>query len=240
VHQVTTQEIAYDADGTTYVGHLAIPDVSGPVPAVLFAHDGLGLSDHFRQRADRIAGQGYTVFALDCFGGGERFTDPKLATAELTRLRSQPDRTFALARAGLDILLAQPTVDHNRLAGLGYSFGGGLVLDLARQGVNLKAVAAYYPSLAPLREAASPGLTTKILVIVGADDPYVTAEQIDGFFREMRDAGADWQLLVLGGTPHGFMHPRTDSAEPVIPYTGYHERSDIRSTAMVLGLFSEV
>ena len=127
-----TTSVSYDFDGTTMIGHLAVPDGAGPFPAVLVAHEGPGIDAHAKSRAERLAGLGYIAFALDYHGGGERLPDMGAVMAKLGPLRTDPDRTRALGRAGLDVLLAHPQTDTTKVAAIGYCFGGTMALELAR------------------------------------------------------------------------------------------------------------
>jgi len=144
---MVTKDIEYDADGTIMVSHLAIPDGVRKRPAVLIAHEGPGLDDYQRSRADQMAELGYVACALDYHGGGRWFSDRDAMFARLGALAAEPLRRRAIARAALDALLAEPRVDASRIAAIGYCFGGDLVLELARDGADLKAVVGFHPGL---------------------------------------------------------------------------------------------
>ena len=154
----TTRDITYDADGRTMIGTLALPDDDSAAtgtagatdrrPGVLVCHEGPGLDDHARTRAARIADElGYVAFALDYHGGGTRITDRDEMMARIGTLRSDPPRVFAVGVAGLDILRAEPRTDPERLAAIGFCFGGTLALELARGGADLKAVVGFHSGL---------------------------------------------------------------------------------------------
>src|SRR3954449_12565370 len=135
---MTTTDIAYEADGTTFVGRLALPDGGEDVrPGVLIAHEGNGLDEWQKTKAQRFADLGYVAFALDYHGGGQPLPDRAAINERLTGLYADPDRLRTIATAGLDVLLAQPQVDPARVAAVGYCFGGSLVLELARSGADL-------------------------------------------------------------------------------------------------------
>jgi dienelactone hydrolase len=143
----TTRDIAYEADGLTMVGRLAVPDGGGTRAAVLIAHEGNGLDSYQKERAERFADLGYVAFALDYHGGGEPLGSREEINERLGGLIDDSDRTRALGRAGLDVLLAEPDVDPGRVAAVGYCFGGTMVLEVARTGADLKAVVAHHPGL---------------------------------------------------------------------------------------------
>src|SRR5436305_7366477 len=115
-----TRDIEYQADGAALVGRLALPDGEGKRPAVLIAHEGPGLDDFQKSRAEQFAALGYVAFALDYHGGGRPLADRDEMMARLGALMADPDRTRALARAGLEVLLAEPRADASRVAAVGY------------------------------------------------------------------------------------------------------------------------
>jgi dienelactone hydrolase len=234
---VTTREIEYEADGgIVMVGHLAVPDAEGPRPAVLVAHEAPGLDDVHRQRADRLAELGYVAFALDAHGGGQWVNDPR-RQERVAAIMGDPDRARAIGGAGLDVLLAQDAVDPARVAAIGYCFGGLLALELARGGADLEAVVGFHPGLQSSRPEDARNITGKVLVCVGADDPYVDLERRSAFEAEMRAGGVDWRMHVYGGIQHSFTHPLADRAG--IPGLAYDAPTAHRAWQAMLDLFAE-
>lgn len=235
---VTTREIEYPADGTTMVGRLALPDGGAPRPAVLIAHEGPGLDDYQRGRADRFAELGYVAFALDYHGGGQPLGSRDEINERLTELMGDTDRARAIAAAGLDVLLAEPRVNPSRVAAVGYCFGGTLVLELARAGADLEAVVAFHPGLTTSRPEDAARIAGSVLVCLGAEDPLVTVEQRLAFEAEMQRAGVDWRLNLYGGAKHSFTNPHAAAAG--VDALAYHQRSDERSWRAMVDLFDEV
>src|SRR6195952_2983445 len=141
MHAITTSQVFYNADGLNMVAHLARPHGEGPWPAVLIGHDGVGLDEYQRQRADDLAAHGYVALAMDYHGGEVFFDRPDAMLARVMPLLANVERMRSIGRAALDNLLALPGVDQNRVAALGYGAGGQIVLELARVGVPFKAVA---------------------------------------------------------------------------------------------------
>jgi dienelactone hydrolase len=235
----TTRDISYEADGRTMIGTLALPDGSDQRPGVLVCHEGPGLDDHARARAVRLAGElGYVAFALDYHGGGTPITDREQMMARITELRADPPRTFGVGTAGLDILRAEARTDNDRLAAIGYCFGGTLSLELARGGADLKAVVGFHSGLSTVHPEDARNITGKVLALIGADDPIVDNDERRAFEEEMRAGGVDWQLVVYGGAVHSFTNPRASMAD--IPGIAYDEATDRRSWQAMLDLFSEV
>lgn len=233
----TATDIEYEADGRTMVGRLAVPAGDGRHPAVLIAHEGAGLDDHQRSRADRLADLGYVAFALDYQGGGKSVTDREAMMARLDALWHDPARTRGLARAGLDVLLAHPRVDTTRVAAIGYCFGGHLVLELARDGADLAAVVGFHPRLATPRPLDAANITGKVLVCVGSEDPVISVGERLMFEEQMRAAGVDWRMNLYGCAQHSFTHPWVDSIE--VPGLRFHPLSAQRSWRAMLDLFDE-
>jgi dienelactone hydrolase len=234
---MTTTEIAYDVDGSTMVGQLALPEGDGTRPAVLIAHEGNGLDDVQKRRPERFAELGYVAFALDYHGGGEPLASRDEINRRLTMLYEDPDVALRLARAGLDVLLAQPRVDRSKVAAVGYCFGGTLVLDLARSGAELRAVVGFHPGLTSTRPPDATNVTGKVLICVGSADPLITIEQRRAFEDEMHAAGVDWQMHVYGGAKHSFTHPLAGAAG--LAGLEYDQRTDERSWRAMVDLLAE-
>lgn len=232
-----TQDIGYSADDRDLLGFLAVDDNrSGPRPAVLVAHEGPGLDDHAKSRAEQLAGLGFVAFALDYHGGGKPLERDDMY-ARLGQLMSDAARIRELARAGLDILLDQPEADSRRVAAIGYCFGGTMALELARSGADLRAVVGFHSGLATSRPEDAANIKASILVCIGADDPLVPRQQRDAFEEEMRAAGVDWRMNLYGGAVHSFTNERADLAG--MDGVRYHRPTDERSWRAMLDLFEE-
>jgi dienelactone hydrolase len=236
-----TQTVSYDVDGVSMMGHLAIDDeavASGERRAgVLLSHEGAGMDDNVRSRAERLAALGYVAFALDYFGGGQQ---PPFADAQ-ARLKELIDDADAIRRhghAGLAVLTAHPLVDPRRVAAIGFCFGGTMSLELARSGAPLQAVVGFHPGLMSPRPEDSANITGSVLMCCGADDPIIPVDARQKFEDEMRAAGvADWRVDLYGGVGHSFTNPAIDARG--FPGFAYDERADRRSWRSMLELFSE-
>lgn len=235
---VTTQTVQYPADGLTMVGHLAFPDGVDRRPAVLIGHEGPGLNDYQRHRADLLAEHGYIALAMDQ-NGGQWFTDPDQMIAWCVPLLGDPDRMRAMGHAALDVLLSQPRTDPSKLAAIGYGTGGTIALELARAGVDLKAVFACNPGLETVRPEDSANITGQVLVCVGSEDSFVPPEQRNAFQEEMRAAKVDWRFTIYGGAEHAFHHPRVNLEQRVLPGISYHHAHAQRAWRAMLDLLDE-
>jgi dienelactone hydrolase len=231
------EDIEYTVGGSRMVGHLAVDDERpGVRPGVLVCHEGPGLDDHAKGRAERLAALGYAAFALDYHGEGKPLAREEMM-GRLGQLMGDPERTRELARAGLAILLAQDEVDKARSAAIGYCFGGTMALELARSGADLTMVVGFHSGLGTQRPAGPGDIKAGILVCIGADDPLVPAEQRTAFEEEMRAAQVDWRMNLYGGAVHSFTNPNADMSG--MPGVAYHQPTDERSWRAMLDFFHE-
>jgi dienelactone hydrolase len=237
--KIVTQTLDYAQDGTKLRGFLAYDDaVTGKRPGVLVVHEWWGLNDFARERALKLAGLGYVALAADMYGGGavtqNRDEAGKLAGA----LLRNPDLLRARARAALQALAADPRVDPKRLAAIGFCFGGTTVLELAFSGADLAGVASFHGGLPKARPEDLKRIKAAVLVLHGADDPHVSAADITAFEQAMRQAGADWQLVLFGGAVHSFTNPAAgnDPAAGV----AYNPRAARRSWRYLQDFFQEI
>jgi dienelactone hydrolase len=234
---VGRSDVAYEVDGTQMIGRLALPEGRAPRAGVLIAHEGYGLDDFQKTRADRFAELGYVAFALDYYGGGRPLEDRAEIGARMGRLSGDPQYARRVAAAGLAVLLDQPQTDPRSIAAVGYCFGGSLVLELARTGADIKAVVGFHPGLHDRRNDSS-AITGSVLMCVGADDPLVPDADRLAFENEMRAANVDWRMIVYGRAKHGFTNPHADTFG--IEAVAYDRRADERSWHAMIELFDEV
>jgi dienelactone hydrolase len=244
-----TREITYDIDGLTMTAHLALPSGPGPWPAVLIGHDGIGLEEYQRGRADQLAERGYFALAMDYHAGRTYFGDPEAMLARVMPLLADPDRMRTVGRAALDLLLATPGVDGSRLGALGYGAGGTIVLELAKDGVPFKVLAAVHPGLSAARPEDWTNATGTFLLCTGSEDPICTPEQVLTFGGTLQAAGIDWLAHIYGGAQHAFWAaPRaadgkvtgaTTHIDATVPGVGHHPAHEARAWRAVLDLFDE-
>ena len=157
-----------------------------------------------------LAELGYTALAADMYGEGKQAMHPDDAKAFSSELMKNFDDTKARFLAAMEFLKQQPSVDPNRIAAIGYCMGGGVVLNMARQGVDLKGVASFHGSLTAVKPAQPGGVKAKVLVLHGADDKFIPPEQIEAFKQEMKSAGVDFQFISYPGAVHSFTNPEAD------------------------------
>lgn len=234
-----TQDIDYRADAVMR-GYLAFDEAkAGPRPGVLVFHEGLGLGEFAMARARMLAELGYVAFAADMFGERRQARNLQEVARLVGDLRSRPETLRARGHAALATRKAMPQVDPERIAAIGFCFGGSVVLELARDGAGLAAAVSFHGVLTT-RMPAEPGrVKASVLVLTGADDPLAPPEQVAAFEAEMRAAQVpDWQLISYGNTLHGFTNPAADGS--MLRTALYSARADRRSWASMRGLFEEV
>jgi dienelactone hydrolase len=230
-----TKDIPYSHDGVALTGFLAWDEAApGPRPGVLVVHDAGGLGEHIREKARRLAGLGYTAFALDLYGSMAASTED--AIARIQALGGDVAHWRARTLAGLEALKAQPETDASRLAAIGYCFGGTTVYELARSGADVKGVVGFHSGLAPSSGVAR-NIKGKVLTLIGADDPLIPPEARLAFQAELREAGVDGQMPLYGGVGHSFTQPGADGARRGFKYDA---RADARSWAEMRRFFEEI
>lgn len=228
---VVGEPVTYKSGDRVMNGFLAYDDsTTAKRPGILVVHEWWGHNEYARKRATMLAELGYTALAVDMYGDGKQADHPSDAgkfAAEVRQNLPVAQQRFA---AALEILQQHPTVDPDHIAAIGYCFGGGIVLQMARMGLDLDAVVSFHGSLAT-DTPAQPGIVkARILVCDGADDKMVTPEQIQAFHREMKDAGVYYKFVSYPGAMHSFTNPEADVfAEKFNIPVGYNAEADKRS-----------
>lgn len=206
---IVTKEIRYQAGSQELVGYLAYDSArSGKLPGVLVVHEWQGINAYAKTRAEDLAREGYVGFALDMYGGGR-----EVPMAEARTLSGQVGSDFPLIQArfnaALEVLKAQPQVDTTKIAAIGYCFGGGIVLNAARMGADLKGVVSFHGSVNTGLTAKKGDIRIPILAIQGEGDPATPVARRDALSQEMKDAGADFEFIVYPGVnAHNFTNPQ--------------------------------
>jgi dienelactone hydrolase len=227
-NSLNTGTVAYKDGDVALKGYLAFdPSVEGKRPGVLVIHEWWGLNEYPRRRARELAQLGYMAFAADMYGKGQVADNADAAAALAGPFRTDRELMRRRIAAALAILKADPRVDPDRVAAIGYCFGGTCVLELARSGADLAGVVSFHGGLDTPRPEKTPKPRAAILVCHGAADPHVSPQSFETFRHEMNRCGADWQLTLYGGAVHSFSNPESGSD----PSKGvaYHATADKRS-----------
>ena len=232
--------VKYKDGSTELEGYLVRPkgDENIKRPVVLIVHAWTGLDDYARKRAEQVAEQGYIGFAVDMYGEGKMAKDHLEAAKLSGAFRDDRSKMRKRMKAAYDFAKNLKGADPQKIAALGYCFGGGAVLELARSGADVKAVASFHGNLDTPHPKDAKNIRGKVLVLNGAADPHVKASEIAAFEKEMEDGKVDWQFINYGGAVHAF----TDFTKKNSPHSGiaYNEKADRRSWQATMDLFKEV
>lgn len=236
------KQIDYASGDTTLKGYLVWDDaVKGKRPGILVVHEFWGLNDYARKRARMLAGLGYTAFAIDMYGDGKVSDHPKEASEFMNAVMSHADIAKARFLAGKAVLEQQLTVNPKKIAAIGYCFGGGTVLMMAREGVDLRGVVSFHGMLHTNKPAQPGEVKARVLVENGADDSMVKAEDITAFKQEMERAGIQYQFDNLEGAKHSFTNPDADAlAQKFDLPIGYNAAADKKSWEAMQKFFKEI
>ncbi len=199
--------INYKIDSLNMDGYIVYDEnIEGKRPAVLVVHEWWGLNDYIKRRARELAELGYIAMAVDMFGNGHRADNPTDAGNLAGPFYANPAMTRSRFDAALNKLKEYPQVDTANIAGIGYCFGGGVVLNLARMGEGLKGVVSFHGNL--LGTPADKNLLrSKILVCHGDDDKFVLPAEVVAFKKQMDSIGVSYTFKSYPGATHAFTNP---------------------------------
>lgn len=237
--EIITSDVEYKIGDVTFQGYIAYDNAnSSKRPGILIVHQWRGLTDHEKSSARQLAELGYFAFAADIYGKGVRPQSSEEAGKESGKYFA--DRILFRERltAALSELKMQPLVDVNNIAAIGYCFGGGGVLELARSGADIKGVVSFHGSLKSANPEDAKNIKCKVLVLHGAIDPFVPQEVVMGFKKEMDDANVDYVLTEYAGAVHSFTIKTegTDNSKG----SAYNEKADKRSWQAMRDFFNEI
>ena len=240
--EVVGETVKYKAGDTTLEGYLAYDNsVMGKRPGILVVHEWWGLNDYARKRARMLAELGYVALAVDMYGEGKVASHPDDASRFAGEIRKHMDIGRARFLAAKEHLENYRLTDRDRIGAIGYCFGGGVVLQMARDGVDLDGVVSFHGSLGTDDPAGPGDVKAKVLVFAGADDKFVPPEQVAAFEKEMREAGADFRIITYPGTEHSFTNPEADEVakKSGLPLK-YNAEADRKSWAEMRSFFRKV
>ena len=233
---VKTKDIEYELDGTKHKGFLAYDDsAKGKLPGVLVFHEWWGLDDYAKKRAEQLAGMGYVAFCADMYGEGKVVEHPKEAGKMAQTVRMNQKAWLGRAEAALGVLKKQENVDGDRIAAIGYCFGGSTALILAYSGAPIKAVATFHAALPTPTAEQAKAIKAQILVCHGADDGFIPKDAIEKFKAALDQAKVKYQFESYPGTVHSFTVPGAEKRG--ITGMAYNESADKKSWQQMQDLF---
>ena len=238
---VKEEAVTYKDGNTVMKGYIVYDDASkAKRPGIVVVHEWWGITKHVHDEARRFAGQGYTAFIADMYGEGKTADNPKDAGALAGAVGKDPAAMQSRFVAAKDMLSKHATVDASTIGASGYCFGGSVVLDMARAGVDLKGVAAFHAGLGAAGAAAEAGkVKAKVLVLNGEADPFIKPESVDAFKKEMDAAKVDYRYLNYPGAVHAFTNPEaTEKGKQFNLPLAYHAEADKQAKAEASKFFS--
>ena len=237
---IKTETVTYKEGQAELEGFIAYDDSkTGPLPAVIIVHDWMGPGEYTQMRAKQLAELGYYAFAADIYGKTTRPKNNEEAGKIAGEFRNGDRKLLrARAKAAYDFVTKQKQVQKSKISAMGYCFGGSTVLEMARAGLPLKGVLSFHGGLSNPNPKDAKNIKSKLLVMHGAIDPYVSAEEFVNFKKELDEAKVDYQITMYSGAVHAFTqkHVGTD----IKSGAAYNEAADKRSFEDMKDFLAEV
>ena len=239
---VKEEPVTYKDGDTTLKGFVVYDDAKkGKRPGIVVVHEWWGITKHTRDEARKFAEQGYTAFVADMYGDAKTADNPKDASGLMKGLMGNPAGLQSKFNAAMSQLQKHPTVDAKKIGASGYCMGGAVVLNMARAGADLKGVAAFHANLSAQTPAQQGKVKSKVIVMNGADDPFVKPDSIEAFKKEMDAAKVDYKFINYPGAVHAFTNPEaTEKGKQFNLPLAYHPEADKQSKAEAAKFFQSV
>lgn len=241
-HDIVGKEISYAADSIVMKGYIAYDKhVEGKRPGILVVHEWWGHNEHARQSADYLASIGYTALAVDMYGNGKQATHPSDAGTFSSAVMNDFEGAKKRFEAAITQLELHPTVEKDHLGAVGYCFGGGIVLNMARQGLDLDGVVSIHGSLGAVVEAEPGSVKARVLILTGSDDPFIPAEAREEFETEMQTAKVNYELITYEGVVHAFSNPEATAMGKTFDLPlAYDAKADSLSKMALASFFADI
>lgn len=236
---VIGKEVTYRTGDVDLKGYIAHDDsIGGKRPGIVVVHEWWGHNEYARKRAEMLAKAGYVALAVDMYGNGRQADHPDQAAKFSAEVKENLPMARQRFMAGVEILKEHSLTDPQKTGAIGYCFGGGVVLAMAREGVDLTGVVSFHGDLSA-KEPAKPGeVKAAILVETGGADKFVPLTAVVGFVKEMSEAEADFIVHSLPGAMHSFTNPDADRLGKKFSLPlAYNEQADHESWQEMLDFF---
>lgn len=228
----------YHDGGVNLEGYYAsLDEHTDKKPGVLICHDWTGRNEFAEKKAIELAELGYVGFAIDMFGKGILGITTEEKSDLIKPFMNDRQKLLNRILAGFETLKTLPHVDTNRLAAMGFCFGGLCVLDLARSGTDLRGVVSFHGLLNAPANLSKHKIKASVLALHGHDDPMAPPNEVRAFEDEMTEAGADWQVHIYGGVQHAFTNPLANDTKLG---TIFNKTAEKRSWQSMKNFFEEV
>lgn len=237
--KITEKMVEYKLGDVLMEGYLAMPAKAAKgTPAVVIVHEWMGLSEHAKESARKLAQAGYVAFAADIYGKGVRPNTVELAAKTAGQYKGNRPLLQARAKAAVDEVLKLSVVDPNKVVGMGYCFGGTTALEMGRAGLPLAGFVSFHGNLDNPQPAAAKNFKGKVLVLHGAIDPYVSEKELNQFEKEMNEAKVDYQMVKYSGAVHSFTNKQ--AGDDITKGAAYNAAADRRSWQAFMTFLGEV
>ena len=218
------EQVWYQIDGKTFNGYLTFPSSKGQTtqrrPAIIIAHAWMGQDQFARHKADALAELGYIGFAADLYGEGKTASNSEEAQSLMLPLFEDRALLQKRIRAAYEVLRQHPAVDPSNIGAIGFCFGGLTVIELLRNGADVKGVVSFHGVLGntmgdihaktvPIAKV----IKGSLLILHGYEDPLVSQQDLSNMQKEMSGAHVDWQLNIYSHTSHAFTNPEQQDKE---------------------------
>ena len=208
----TFELISTTENGVQLISYVALPENAtddNSVAGILVAPEWWGVVEHPKSVVERLAEAGYAAVAMDVYGEGKLTTDAAQANMWMEQVLADQEMLMARCQRILNDFSDQLAVDSDNLGAIGFCFGGKIVLDMAREGMPLKAVATFHGNPSA-KQPANEKFAAKVLAAHGRDDSMVSMDAIEGLKSELDAANVDYTIDVYDGAKHGFTNPQAD------------------------------
>ncbi|MFC4740571.1 dienelactone hydrolase family protein [Flavobacterium ponti] len=236
--QAQLKSVPYTDGNQKLEGFLATPTKPNAKKAgVVVLHAWMGISEHEKESAQKLADLGYYSFVADVYGVGNKPSN----TNEAGKLAGFYKTDFASYQKRIQLAIDQLVkagANPDEIAVIGYCFGGTGAIEAARGGLKVKGVVSFHGGLGKDGNRIATPISAKVLALHGADDPYVPAKEVSAFEDEMRTAKADWQLNIYANAVHAFTHK--DAGSDNSKGAAYNEKADKRSWEAMKIFFDEL
>jgi len=210
--RIITEAVIYKEAGDEYTGYVSYDDaIEGKRPGVMVVHEWWGLDDYARRRTEMLARLGYVAFAVDMYGTGKVTDSADQAKEWMTEVTADVEWWRERAMAGIRYLKNHKLVDADKIAAIGYCFGGGTVIQLAYGDLDINGIVSFHGSLPIADESAFGKIRTRMLIAHGNADPFIPREIVTRFQDTLDRANADWNMITYGNVLHSFTNPKSDT-----------------------------
>ena len=230
--------VYYTDENQKLEGFLAIPEKqNNDKSGVLLLPAWMGIDNNAKENATELAKLGYQTFVADIYGIDKRPTSPKEAGAIAGSFKKDFKFYQKRIQLALDQLL-KSGVNPNKIAVIGYCFGGTGAIEAARSNIKVNGIVSFHGGLGRDATRSIEIINPKVLVLHGADDFYVPETEVKAFQDEMRTAKADWQMVYYANSVHAFTHK--DAGNDNSKGAAYNEKAAKRSWIAMLNFFDEI